>query len=77
MNSRPYHRGISYVTVVSRLYCLINILRPTTLDKTLKEWEIGGAGEGGVDVVSLNYNFRSRPSCIEVGMRDDRIWDGN
>ena len=23
-----------------------------TLNKTLKEWEIGGTGEGGVDVVS-------------------------
>ncbi|KAI9568465.1 P-loop containing nucleoside triphosphate hydrolase protein [Boletus coccyginus] len=41
LNARPYHRGIS----------------PKTLSKTLKEWEIGGTGEGGVDVVCATIAF--------------------
>ncbi|KAJ7617494.1 ATP-dependent DNA helicase [Mycena polygramma] len=41
LNSRPYHRGIS----------------SATLDKTLKEWSRGGAGNGGVDVVCATIAF--------------------
>ncbi|EGN93927.1 hypothetical protein SERLA73DRAFT_78305 [Serpula lacrymans var. lacrymans S7.3] len=40
LNSRPYHRGIP----------------AKTLDKTLKEWEQGGSGEG-VDVVCATIAF--------------------
>ncbi|KAJ7078605.1 ATP-dependent DNA helicase [Mycena belliarum] len=41
LNSRPYHRGIS----------------SATLDKTLKDWTRGGAGNGGVDVVCATIAF--------------------
>ncbi|KAF8547656.1 ATP-dependent DNA helicase [Imleria badia] len=41
LNAQPYHRGISQ----------------KTLNKTLKEWEIGGTGEGGVDVVCATIAF--------------------
>ncbi|KAJ6585409.1 P-loop containing nucleoside triphosphate hydrolase protein [Mycena capillaripes] len=41
LNSRPYHRGIP----------------SATLDKTLKEWSRGGAGNGGVDVVCATIAF--------------------
>ncbi|KAL4081135.1 P-loop containing nucleoside triphosphate hydrolase protein [Scleroderma citrinum] len=41
LNARPYHRGI----------------KSSVLDKTLKDWEIGGTGEGGVDVVCATIAF--------------------
>ncbi|KAJ7741355.1 ATP-dependent DNA helicase [Mycena metata] len=41
INSRPYHRGIP----------------SATLDKTLKEWSRGGAGNGGVDLVCATIAF--------------------
>ncbi|KAH9936113.1 P-loop containing nucleoside triphosphate hydrolase protein, partial [Fomitopsis serialis] len=41
LNARPYHRGI----------------KPAQLDRTLKDWEIGGTGEGGVDVVCATIAF--------------------
>ncbi|KAG6860782.1 hypothetical protein C0995_007588 [Termitomyces sp. Mi166 len=41
INSQPYHRGVS----------------PHTLDKTLREWTIGGTGEGGIDVVVATIAF--------------------
>ncbi|KAF9240207.1 P-loop containing nucleoside triphosphate hydrolase protein [Melanogaster broomeanus] len=41
LNARPYHRGVN----------------STALNKTLKEWEIGGTGEGGVDVVCATIAF--------------------
>ncbi|GLB38647.1 putative helicase family. RecQ subfamily protein [Lyophyllum shimeji] len=41
INCKPYHRGIP----------------SNTLDKTLKEWTIGGSGEGGVDVVVATTAF--------------------
>ncbi|KAF9222938.1 ATP-dependent DNA helicase [Gyrodon lividus] len=41
LNARPYHRGVS----------------SAALSKTLKEWEIGGTGEGGVDVVCATIAF--------------------
>ncbi|KAJ7034020.1 ATP-dependent DNA helicase [Mycena alexandri] len=41
LNSRPYHRGIP----------------SATLDKTLKEWSRGGAGNGGVDLVCATIAF--------------------
>ncbi|KAJ7464681.1 ATP-dependent DNA helicase [Mycena galericulata] len=41
LSSRPYHRGIP----------------SATLDKTLKDWTRGGAGNGGVDVVCATIAF--------------------
>ncbi|KII90932.1 hypothetical protein PLICRDRAFT_174284 [Plicaturopsis crispa FD-325 SS-3] len=41
LSARPYHRGI----------------KTTTLDRTLKEWEEGGSGDGGVDVVCATIAF--------------------
>ncbi|TFY65529.1 hypothetical protein EVJ58_g1919 [Rhodofomes roseus] len=41
LNARPYHRGV----------------KPAQLDRTLKEWETGGTGEGGVDVVCATIAF--------------------
>ncbi|KAG8214332.1 P-loop containing nucleoside triphosphate hydrolase protein [Butyriboletus roseoflavus] len=41
LNARPYHGGIN----------------AKTLSKTLKEWEVGGTGEGGVDVVCATIAF--------------------
>ncbi|OJA20194.1 hypothetical protein AZE42_04614 [Rhizopogon vesiculosus] len=41
ISARPYHRGIS----------------SHTLDKTLSEWEVGGNGDGGVDVVCATIAF--------------------
>ncbi|KNZ73146.1 Bloom syndrome protein [Termitomyces sp. J132] len=41
INSQPYHRGISR----------------HTLDETLREWTIGGTGEGGIDVVVATIAF--------------------
>ncbi|KAJ7274146.1 P-loop containing nucleoside triphosphate hydrolase protein [Mycena rebaudengoi] len=41
LNSRPYHRGIP----------------SKTLDRTLKDWSSGGAGNGGVDVVCATIAF--------------------
>ncbi|KAH9947446.1 ATP-dependent DNA helicase [Amylocystis lapponica] len=41
LNARPYHRGI----------------RAATLSRTLEEWEQGGAGAGGVDVVCATIAF--------------------
>ncbi|RDB14537.1 ATP-dependent DNA helicase Q-like 3 [Hypsizygus marmoreus] len=40
-NSKPYHRGIS----------------SGVLDKTLRDWTVGGSGEGGVDVVVATIAF--------------------
>ncbi|EIN12531.1 ATP-dependent DNA helicase [Punctularia strigosozonata HHB-11173 SS5] len=41
LSARPYHRGV----------------KPQLLDKTLREWEMGGSGEGGVDVVCATIAF--------------------
>ncbi|KAJ6612253.1 P-loop containing nucleoside triphosphate hydrolase protein [Mycena sp. CBHHK59/15] len=41
LSARPYHRGIP----------------SATLDRTLKEWTRGGAGDGGVDVVCATIAF--------------------
>ncbi|KAI0917389.1 hypothetical protein AcW1_007413 [Taiwanofungus camphoratus] len=41
LNARPYHRGI----------------KASILNKTLEEWEQGGTGEGGVDVVCATIAF--------------------
>lgn len=41
INSKPYHRGI----------------KSPTLDKTLREWTIGGSEEGGIDVVVATVAF--------------------
>jgi len=59
INAKPYHRGIAYAFCLSdsgdAVLCtecqiFVPFVRAMTLDKTLKEWEIGGSGEG-VDVV--------------------------
>ena len=50
-----------------------------TLRKTLKEWESGGTGEGGVDVVGHCYRL-CRPRVVHglsLGLRDDRVWNGD
>lgn len=57
INSQPYHRGIRHVPIC--LYaqaCFSDAwwLSPHTLDKTLREWMIGGRGTGGIDVVQLH-----------------------
>ena len=55
--------------------------RRSVLDKTLREWEVEGVVEGGVDVVSVCCRFLSgegidrRPLC--GGCCHDRIWDGD
>ncbi|KAG6336884.1 hypothetical protein ID866_2210 [Astraeus odoratus] len=41
LNAKSYHRGI----------------KSSELEKTLREWEIGGMGEGGVDVVCATIAF--------------------
>ncbi|KAF8491239.1 ATP-dependent DNA helicase [Russula emetica] len=41
LNCRPYHRGI----------------KPAILDKTLNEWENGGSGADGVDIVCATIAF--------------------
>ncbi|KAF8586288.1 ATP-dependent DNA helicase [Ramaria rubella] len=41
LNARPYHKG----------------LKSVTLFKTLEDWQIGGSGEGGVDLVVATIAF--------------------
>ncbi|CCM04917.1 uncharacterized protein FIBRA_07114 [Fibroporia radiculosa] len=41
LNARPYHRGIGSIV----------------LDRTLAEWERGGSGQGGIDVVCATIAF--------------------
>ncbi|EPQ51113.1 ATP-dependent DNA helicase [Gloeophyllum trabeum ATCC 11539] len=41
LNARPYHKG----------------LKSSVLDKTLRDWEKGGSGDGGVDVVCSTIAF--------------------
>ncbi|KAF9013156.1 P-loop containing nucleoside triphosphate hydrolase protein [Cyathus striatus] len=41
LNSKPYHRGVG----------------ASTLDSTLKNWTVGGTGEGGVDLVVATIAF--------------------
>ncbi|KAF8532115.1 P-loop containing nucleoside triphosphate hydrolase protein [Gautieria morchelliformis] len=41
LNARPYHRG----------------LKSATLDRTLEDWQIGGSGSGGVDLVVATIAF--------------------
>lgn len=78
INSRPYHRGIKCVLTQP-----FNIFRETwtidrssVLDKTLKDWEIGGTGEGGVDVVSF-LRFEWTPFILKaLGLCYYSIRDG-
>lgn len=44
LNARPYHRGV----------------KPKELEKTLWEWQEGGDGNGGVDIVSARVKMNIR-----------------
>lgn len=49
------------------------------LSQTLKEWEIGGTGEGGVDVVGHRCRIL-RHRAIDIfwlGLRNDRFRNGD
>ncbi|KAG6919266.1 hypothetical protein DXG01_008062 [Tephrocybe rancida] len=50
INSQPYHRGIN----------------SNALDKTLREWTIGGAGEGGVDVDTIRRQVNRQMTFIRI-----------
>lgn len=71
LSARPYHRGIRCILIIEYHVCdhcsifLPLFIRASTLDKTLQEWEDGGSGEGGVDVVrSLREIFTSTCSIL-------------
>lgn len=59
LNAKAYHRGIAYVFVrtwaLDSLTICVYPFRSATLDRTLRDWTIGGSGDGGVDVVRPLY----------------------
>ena len=46
------------------------------LDKTLKEWEDGGSGTGGVDIVSLQSPWSLVRLNSFLGLCHHRVWHG-
>jgi hypothetical protein len=52
---------------------------PKSLGTTLKEWEIGGTGEGGVDVVGHRRRtlHQRTMNIFCLGLRNDRFRNGD
>lgn len=58
ISSRPYHRGLKCVyrpVNHPRASSFTSLYRRKELDKTMQEWQSGGNGEGGIDVVSRQW----------------------
>lgn len=58
---------------------ITNSYRPKELEKTLREWQEGGDGIGGVDIVSVAISMIVFLAGAEkgAGMRDNRVRHGH